>query len=68
LPPDDLHTVRQRLGHDGHDRGELWTGRPLRVTVAYHAPCQRQGYGIRKRLIAGPANGDLAGLIDDLAT
>jgi hypothetical protein len=29
--------------------------------------CQQQGYGIGKRLIAGPADGDLAGAIDDLA-
>jgi hypothetical protein len=42
--------------------------RPLRLTVAYRAPCQEQGYGIGKRLLAGPANGHLAGPIDDLAT
>ena len=52
-----------------HDCGELRTGfRPLRLTVAYYAPCQQQGYGVGKRLIAGPANGQLAGPIDDLAT
>jgi hypothetical protein len=52
-----------------HDRGELRTDfRPLRLTGTYHAPCQQQGYGIGKRLIAGPANGHPAGPIDDLAT
>ena len=51
-----------------HDCGELRTGfRPLRLTVAYHAPCQQQGYGIGKRLIAAWADGDLFGAIDDLA-
>ena len=63
-----LHDVRQRLGSVMmlHDRGELRTDvRPLRLAVAYHAPCQ--GYGIGKRLIAAQADGDLAGAIDDLA-
>jgi hypothetical protein len=51
-----------------HDRGEHRTGlRPLR-TVAYHAPCQQQGYGIGKRLMVGPDNGHRAGPIDDLPT
>ena len=51
-----------------HDRGELGTDlRPLRLTVAYHAPCPVHGYGIGKRLIAARAEGDLAGAIDDLA-
>ncbi len=51
-----------------HDRGELRTDfRPLRLTVTYPAPCQQQGHGIHKRLIAAPADGDLAGAIDDLA-
>jgi hypothetical protein len=71
LPPDDLHNVRQRLGSvmTLHDRGEFRTdSRPRRLTVAYHAPCQQQGYGIGKRLIAAQADGDLAGAIDDLAT
>jgi hypothetical protein len=50
------------------DRGGLRTDfRPLRLTVAYHAPCQQQGYGIGRRLIAAQADGDLAGAIDDLA-
>ena len=48
--------------------GELPTDfRPLRLTVGYHAPCQRQGHGIGKRLIDAQADGDLAGAIDDLA-
>jgi hypothetical protein len=52
-----------------YDRGELRTDfRPLRLTVMYHAPCQPQGHGIGKRLIAAQADGDLAGAIDDLAT
>jgi hypothetical protein len=52
-----------------YDRGELRTNfRPLRLTVTYHAPCQQQGHGIGKRLIAAQADGDLAGAIDDLAT
>jgi hypothetical protein len=52
-----------------HDRGGLRTDFwPLRLTVMYRAPCQQQGYGIGKRLIAAPANGRLAGPIDDLAT
>jgi hypothetical protein len=70
LPPDDLHNVRQRLGSvmTLHDRGELRTdSRPRRLTVAYHALCQQQGYGIGKRLIAGPGNDHPAGPIDDLA-
>jgi hypothetical protein len=51
-----------------HDRGELRTDfRPLRLTVVCHAPCQQEGYGIGKRLIAARADGDLAGAIDDLA-
>ena len=52
-----------------HDRGELRTDfGPLWLTVAYHAPCQQQqGQGIGKRLIAAQADGDLAGVIDDLA-
>lgn len=50
-------------------QGELRTDfRPLRLTVAYYVPCQRQGYGVGKRLIAAQADGDLAGAIDDLAT
>jgi hypothetical protein len=50
-----------------HDRGERWTDlRPLRLTVAYHAPWQRQGHGIGKRLMGARADGDLAGVIDDL--
>ncbi len=62
--------VRQRLGSLMmlHDRGELRTDfRPLRLTVTYYAPCQQQGQGIGKRLIAAQADGDLAGAIDDLA-
>ena len=52
-----------------HGRGELRTDfRPLRLIVAYHAPSQQHGYGIGKPLIAGPADGHLAGAIDDLAT
>jgi hypothetical protein len=52
-----------------YDRGELRTDfRPLRLTVTCHAPCQQQGHGIGKRLIAAQADGDLAGVIDDLAT
>jgi hypothetical protein len=51
-----------------YERGELRTDfGPLRLTVAYLAPCQQQGYGIGKRLIAGPADGDVAGAIDGLA-
>ena len=51
-----------------HDRGELRTHfRPQRLTVTYHAPCQQQGRGVGKRLIAAQADGDLAGAIDDLA-
>ena len=51
-----------------HDRGELRTDfRPQRLTVTYHAPCQQQGHGIGKRLIAAQADGDLASAIDDLA-
>jgi hypothetical protein len=51
-----------------HHGGELRTDfRPLRLTVAYHAPCQQQGHGVGKRLIAAQADGDLAGAIDDLA-
>ncbi len=70
MPPDDLHNLRPRLGSDMmlHDRGELGTDfRPLRLTVAYYLPCQRQGYGVGKRLIAAQADGDLAGAIDDFA-
>jgi hypothetical protein len=66
-----LHNVRRRLGSVMmlHDRGELRTNfRPLRLTVTYHAPCQQQGHGIGKRLIAAQADGDPAGAIDDLAT
>ena len=48
--------------------GELRTDfRPLRLTVTHHSPCQSQGQGIGKRLIAAQADGDLAGAIDDLA-
>lgn len=68
--PNDLHNVRRRLGSALmlYDRGELWTGLgPLRLTVAYHAPC-RQGHGIAGRLIDAQADGDLAGAIDDRAT
>ena len=71
LQSDDLHNLRQRLGSVMmlHDRGELRTDfPPLRLTVAYSAPRQQQGYGMSKRLIAGPANGHPAGPIDDLAT
>lgn len=71
MQPDDLHNVRQWLGSVVmlHDRGELRMDfRPLRLTVAYHAPCQRRGYGSGKRLIAGPADGHPAGPIDDPAT
>jgi len=51
-----------------HDCVELRTDlRPLWLTVAYPAPCQQQGYGSGKRLIAGPADSDLASAIDDLA-
>jgi hypothetical protein len=51
-----------------HDCVELRTDlRPLRLTVAYHAPCQQQGYGIGKRLIDAQADSDLASAIDDLA-
>ena len=51
-----------------HDCVELRTDwRPLRLTVTYHAPCQQQGRGVGKRLIAAQADGDLAGAIDDLA-
>ena len=51
-----------------YDRGELRTDvRPLRLTVAYHAPCQQQGYGIGIRVIAARGDGDLAGAVDDLA-
>jgi hypothetical protein len=63
-----LHEVRQRLGSVMmlHARGELRTDlRPLRLTV--HAPCQEQGRGIGKRLIAAPADGEVAGAIDELA-
>jgi hypothetical protein len=50
------------------DRGELRRDfRPLRLTVTFHAPCRRQGHGIGKRLIAAPADGEVAGAIDDLA-
>jgi hypothetical protein len=65
-----LHEVRQRLGSVMmlHARGELRTDlRPLRLTVTYHAPCQEQGRGIGKRLIAAPADGEVAGAIDELA-
>lgn len=52
-----------------HDRGEFRTDfGPLRLTVTYHVPCQQQGHGIGKRLIAAQADGDGAGAIDDLAT
>ena len=52
-----------------HDCGELRSDfRPLRFTVTYHAPCQQQGHGIGKRLIAAQADGDVAGAIDDLVT
>jgi hypothetical protein len=52
-----------------HDRGEVRTDfRPLRLTVAHHAPRRQQGHGTGTRLIAGPANDHLAGPIDDLAT
>jgi hypothetical protein len=51
-----------------YDRGELRTDfRPLWLTATCHAPCQQQGQGIGKRLIAAQADGDLAGAIDDLA-
>jgi hypothetical protein len=51
-----------------HERGGLRTDfRPLRLTVTCHAPCQQQGHGIGKRLIAAQADTDLAGAIDDLA-
>jgi hypothetical protein len=51
-----------------HDCVELRTDlRALRLTVTYHAPCQQQGRGVGKRLIAAQADGDLAGAIDDLA-
>ena len=66
--PNDLHNVRQRLGSLMmlHNRGALRTDfRPLRLTVAYHAPCQ--GYGIGIRVIAARGDGDLAGAVDDLA-
>jgi hypothetical protein len=65
-----LRDVRQRFGSlmTLRDRGELRTDlRPLRLTVTYHAPCQEQGRGVGKRLIAAQARGDLAGAIDDLA-
>ena len=71
MQPDDLHDVRQWLGSVVmmHDRGELRMDfRPLRLTVAYPAPGQQQGYGSGKRLIAGPADGHPPGPIDDLAT
>jgi hypothetical protein len=52
-----------------HHRDELRMDfRPLRPTLAYPAPCQQQGYGSGKRLIAGPADGHPPGPIDDLAT
>jgi hypothetical protein len=52
-----------------HDRSELRTDfRRLRLTATYHAPCQQQGHGIGKRLIAAQADGDLAGAIGDVAT
>jgi hypothetical protein len=51
-----------------HHRDELRTAlRPLWLTVAYHAPCQQQGYGIGKRLIDAQADSHLASPIDDLA-
>ncbi|MFL5861250.1 MAG: hypothetical protein ACJ780_10775 [Solirubrobacteraceae bacterium] len=65
-----MHDVRQRLGSVMmlHDCVELRTDlRPLRLTVTYHAPCQQQAQGIGERLIAAQADGDLAGVIDDLA-
>ena len=64
MQPDDLHNVRQRFGSVVmlHDRGEFWTDfRPLRLTAAYHAPCQQQGYGIGRRLIAAQADGGHGG-------
>jgi hypothetical protein len=71
LQPDDLHDVRQWLGsvmmlHDGDELRMDF--RPLRLTVPQPTPCQQRGYGIGKRLIAGPADGHPAGPIDDLAT
>ena len=51
-----------------HDRAALRTGfRPLLITAPYRAPRPPQRYGVGKRLIAGAANRDLAGPIDDLA-
>lgn len=51
-----------------HDRVELRTDfRPLRLTVSYHAPHERHGHGIGKRLISAQADGDVAGAIDGLA-
>ena len=50
-----------------HDCAEPRTDfRPLRLTVAYHAPCPVHGYGTGTRLIAR-ADGDIAGAIADFA-